>query len=422
MPKFTNRAESRKARGNVSFPLAFALTLSAALLAAWPAAGTGAPARQQTATRRSPVARVAFEMNGNSLFLPARINGSSPRWFLLDTGAGVSVLNLTTVQSLGLKASAGGTLHGAGGNVQSTRITGVTFDVGGALLKDLNVAALPLAQFENVGGRSVDGILGVEFFKRYVVEIDYEARQLAVHEPAGYVYAGRGESLPLNIKNNHPHVRAQLTLPGRAPLEGEFVIDAGASMPVVLLPSFIERNKLRDTLPATFTVYGRGVGGEIQLPVGRAESVRIGGFTLTQPVAAFPSAGTFGSEGIAGNIGTAILRRFKVVFDYSRRRLHLEPAKNFSDPFDFDTSGLGLASEGPSFSVLKVSRVLPGTPAAEAGLRQGDEIVAVGGRPAADMRLAGLREHLRRPGLTIQLRVRRGAEELDVELKTRRLV
>lgn len=400
----------------------FALTLSAALLAALPAGAAAQAAQQAAAAAQQPVARVAFEMNGNSLFLPARINGSGPRWFLLDTGAGVSVLNLTTVQALGLKASAGGTLQGAGGNVQSTRVTGVTFDVGGALLKDLNVAALPLAQFENAGGRTVDGILGVEFFKRYVVEIDYEARQLTVHEPAGYVYAGRGESLPLNIKNNHPHVRAQLTLPGRAPLEGEFVIDAGASMPVVLLPSFIERNKLRDTLPATFTVYGRGVGGEIRLPVGRAESVRIGGFTLTQPVAAFPSAGTFGSEGIAGNIGTAILRRFKVVFDYSRKRVHLEPAKNFADPFEFDMSGLGLASEGPSFSVLKVSRVLPGTPAAEAGLRQGDEIVAVGGRPAADMRLAELREHLRRPGQTILFRVRRGAEELDVQLKTRRLV
>ena len=421
MPKSMNRCGVRRARGRAARTFLFALTLSAALLTALPA-GVGAQAAPQPAAAPQPVARVAFEMNGNSLFLPARINGSGPRWFLLDTGAGVSVLNLTTVQTLGLKASAGGTLQGAGGNVQSTRVTGVTFDVGGALLKDLNVAALPLAQFENAGGRTVDGILGVEFFKRYVVEIDYEARQLTVHEPAGYVYAGRGESLPLNIKNNHPHVRAQLTLPGRAPLEGEFVIDAGASMPLILLPSFIERNRLRDTSPATFTVYGRGVGGEIQLPVGRAESVRIGGFTLTQPVAAFPSAGTFGSEGIAGNIGTAILRRFKVVFDYSRKRVHLEPSKNFSDPFEFDMSGLGLASEGPSFSVFKVARVLPGTPASEAGLRQGDEILSVGGRPVNGTRLSDLRERLRRPDQTVSLRVRRGAEELDVELKTRRLV
>ncbi|HEX6184010.1 MAG TPA: aspartyl protease family protein [Pyrinomonadaceae bacterium] len=421
MPNFTNRADVRRARGRISFPAAFALMLLVALPAAWPA-GADARAAQQAAAAQSPVARVPFEMNGNSLFLQARINGSRPCWFMLDTGAAVTVLNLTTVRSLGLRAGAGGVLQGAGGNVQSIQITNVTLDVGGALLKDLNVAALPLTQFENAGGRVIDGILGVEFFKRYVVEIDYETQQLAIHEPSGYAYAGRGESLPLSFEHNHPHVRAQLRLPGRAPLEGDFVIDAGSSLPLILLPSFIERHKLRDTMPSTFTTYARGVGGEFALPVGRAESVRIGGFTLSQPLTAFPAAGTFGGEGKAGNIGTAVLRRFKVVFDYSRKRVHLEPAKNFSEPFEFDMSGLGLASEGPSFSVFKVARVLPGTPASEAGLRQGDEILSVGGRPVNGTRLADLREQLRRPDQTVSLRVRRGAVEMDVQLRTRRLV
>jgi C-terminal processing protease CtpA/Prc len=85
-------------------------------------------------------------------------------------------------------------------------------------------------------------------------------------------------------------------------------------------------------------------------------------------------------------------------------------------------SGLGLASEGPSFSVFKVARVLPGTPASEAGLRQGDEILSVGGRPVNGTRLSDLRERLRRPDQTVSLRVRRGAEELDVVIRTRRLV
>jgi hypothetical protein len=420
MQKFTNRADGRRAGGKLSFTVGFALTL--VLTLALPAAAPVVVRAQLTAAKQSPATRVPFEMNGNSLFLQARINGSKPCWFMLDTGAAVTVLNLTTVRSLGLRAVAGGTLRGAGGNVQSTQITGVTFDVGGALLEDLNVAALPLAQFENAGGRALDGILGVEFFKRYVVEIDYEAQQLAIHEPAGYVYAGRGESLPLSFQHNHPHVRARLTLPGRAPFEGEFVIDAGSALPLILLPSFVEQNRLRDSLPAALTTYARGVGGEFPLPVGRAESIRIGGFTITRPVTAFPTAGTFGVEGKTGNIGTAILRRFKVVFDYSRRLVHLEPAKNFSDPFEFDMSGLGLASEGPSFSVFKIVRVLPGTPAAEAGLRPGDEIVSVGGHPVNGTRLADLRERLRRHDQTLRFRVRRGAVELDVQLRTRRLV
>ena len=400
-----------------SFTHILALVFALALAASLPAS-----AARQTAAGPSPVARVPFEMNGNSLFLQARINGSEPRWFVLDTGAGVTVLNSTSVRSLGLKVGASGTVEGAGGSAESAAVKDLTLDVGGAILKDVDAASLALTQFENNGGRALDGILGVDLFKRYVVEIDYEARQLTVYEPSGYKYVGRGESLPLTIKHNHPHVRAQLTLPGRPPLEGEFVIDAGSSMPIILLPAYIEQKGLRASLPATFTTYARGVGGEFPLPVGRAESVRVGGFTLPRPVTGFPTGGTFGGEGKVGNIGTAVLRRFKVVFDYSRKLVHLEPTKSFNDPFEFDMSGLGLASEGPSFSVFRVARVLPGTPAAEAGLRPGDEIVSFAGRPVAGTRLADVRELLRRPDQTISLRVRRGAEELDFELKTRRLV
>ena len=399
--------------------------LTIAALAALCAAGRAQDARPATSAKaagQTPVARVPFEMNGNSIYLQARVNGSEPRWFVLDTGAGVTVLNATTAESLGLKAGRAGTLRGAGGVVQSTGITGLTLDVGGAVLKDVSVTSIPLAQLENAAGRAIDGILGVDFFRRYVVEIDYEARQLTTYEPSAYAYAGRGETLPLTFRDNHPHLRAQVKFPGRPPLEGDFVIDAGSSMQLTMLPAFTEKNRLRDSVPAAFTTYARGVGGDFALPVARAESLRIGGFTVERPVTAFPTAGTFGAEGIAGNIGTAILRRFRVVFDYSRKRVHLEPSKNFSDPFEFDMSGLGLASEGPSFSVFKVARVLPGTPASEAGLRQGDEILSVGGRPVNGTRLSDLREQLRRLDHTVSLRVRRGAEELDVVIRTRRLV
>src|SRR5215213_4735410 len=90
--------------------------LAIAALAALCAAGRAQDARPATAAKaagQAPVARVPFEMNGNSIYLQARVNGSEPRWFVLDTGAGVTVLNATTAESLGLKAGRAGTLRGA---------------------------------------------------------------------------------------------------------------------------------------------------------------------------------------------------------------------------------------------------------------------------------------------------------------------
>lgn len=389
--------------------------------------GVRAPARSsQAASAGQPAAqritRIPFELNGNSIFLQLRVNTSRLLWFALDTGAYNSIINTPVLQSLNLKTDGTGVATGAGGRVESIRLSGVNFDVGGAPLKDLNIAALTLTSLENSTGRAMDGILGAEFFRRYVVEIDYDAKEITLHEPATYEYSGRGESLPLSFNDNHPYVRAKVELPGRAAIEGEFVIDAGSNLALILLPSFIEEHKLRDALPQTLRTYGRGVGGEVALPIGRAARLRLGGFTLERPVTAFPSDGTFGRAGKAGNIGSAILRHFKVIFDYSRSRVILEPNRQFPAPFEYDMSGLNLVTESPAFKVVRVLRVLENTPAAEAGIKQGDEIVAVDGRPAADFQLSVLREMLRQVDKKYSLQVKRGAQTISVEIKTRRLI
>lgn len=378
-------------------------------------AGAGKPIAQR-------ITRIPFELNGSLIFLQLRVNTSRLLWFALDTGAYSSIINTTALESLNLKTDGGGMAMGAGGPVESARLSGVNFDVGGAPLRNLNIAALALTPLENTTGRAMDGILGAEFFRRYVVEIDYDANEISLYEPATFEYAGRGESLPLSFNDNHPYVRAKVELPGREPIEGEFVIDAGSNLPLILLPSFVEAHKLRDALPQTLQTYGRGVGGEVSMPIGRAARLRLGGFSVERPVTALPPAGTFGRADKAGNIGSAILRHFKVIFDYSRSRVILETNKQFNAPFEYDMSGLSLVTESPAFQVVRVLRVLPHSPAEEAGLKQGDEIVTFGGRPAGEQKLSALRDLLRQADKKYSLQIKRGAETVSVELKTRRLI
>lgn len=403
-------------------PLIFAANLLALVIV-----GGSAPIAHLrfTTVRQQPARKVSqfpFELNGNMSFVAVRVNDSKPLSFGLDTGAYLSVINTPIVEQLGLKTGGRAVGFGAGGQVSSLQLPDVTLDVSGAILRDLDLSAMALGSIENSLGRPMDGILGAEFFKRYVVELDYEKKEITLYEPADFVYSGLGETLPLTFYHNHPYVRAKVSLPGIKPVEGEFVIDAGSNFPIILLPSFIERNNLRESLPPSITTFGRGVGGEIRMPIGRASALELGKVKLERVVTAFPANGWFGEPKKAGNIGSAVLRRFKVIFDYSRGRMILEPNKFFSDPFEHDMSGLSLVSEGPEFKIIRVNRVLTQSPAEEAGIKQGDEIVSVSGRPATEHRLVTLREMLRQPGKVVSLQIKRGTEKISVALKTRRLI
>ena len=59
--------------------------------------------------------------------------------------------------------------------------------------------ALPLPALPPSLGRDVDGIIGGEFIRQFVVEVDYEGRRLTLHDRRTFAYAGPGETLPIEF-------------------------------------------------------------------------------------------------------------------------------------------------------------------------------------------------------------------------------
>jgi hypothetical protein len=383
----------------------------------------------QRATANAPSAQssklssIPIELNGNHVLLQGRVNGSAPLWFTLDTGAAASVVNMRRARELGLQLMGSGRAQGAGGMAETARLSGITFSLPGVEIKNLSVMAIALDSIEATAGRSMDVIIGAELFQRYVVEVDYAARLITLYNPQQYVYNGTGESLPLKFYYNHPYVTGKVEVRGMEPIEGDFVIDAGSGFGITFTPPFAKEHKLLEQMSRTIQTKARGVGGEFPLAIGRIDALELGRFKMEKPVIAFPqTSGFIAKEGAAGNIGGLILRRFKVIFDYPRKRMILEPNKSFGEPFDFDMSGLALISDSPEFKLIKINRILEGSPAAEAGLKAEDVILEVDGRAASEYTLHSLREMFKKEGKTYGLKVKRGDETLQVKLKTRKLI
>jgi C-terminal processing protease CtpA/Prc len=119
-------------------------------------------------------------------------------------------------------------------------------------------------------------------------------------------------------------------------------------------------------------------------------------------------------------IGGEVLRRFTIVFEFQHQRMFLEPNRHFSEPITEDRSGLVLrwAAERSAFLAHDVS---PDSPASQAGLQKGDQVIAIDGCPATAFRLDRVQRLLRQDNKSVTFTVRRQGSEIPVRLKTRSL-
>lgn len=367
---------------------------------------------------------IPFDNGNRHVAFQGKVNGRDGMWLVLDTGAGGSVLDAEVAESLGLQSVGEHQALGAGGSVQGSTVHGVDVELPGFSLLDQTMGTLPLTTLAAQAGRALDGILGHPVFARCVVEIDYAKQCASLFDARDYTYKGSGVSLPITFIDNTPYVQARVVLPDGRAIAGKFVIDTGASTTLMLSPEVVEKEAVVASLAKTMTVQSHGVGGASAVRLARVAKLELGGFTLAEPVTALQPAGTgrISAEGTIGNIGGGVLSRFKVIFDYSRRRMILEPGPDLARPFEADMSGLGLATIPPDFRRVTVARVLDDSPALEAGVLAGDEIESIDGKPAAEVGLSALREQLREEGRNVKLTLLRGTDRVTLGLKTRRLI
>ena len=375
----------------------------------------------------APRVSVPFELVNRHIVLAATVNGSAPLSFVLDTGDQVGVIDLERARQLGLPLGRELRVGGVGASQMTGYVlTGVTFVVPALPQAPQRLAlALPLTPLATRLGHEFDGIMGADFIRQFVVEIDYARRTVALHDPAAFAYDGPGESVPIRFNAaGHPLIDAVVTPLGGEPIAGRFLIDIGSGGSVALHSPFASAHHLPAAGDKTIRAIGlSGAGGEGTGRFGRIAALTIGRVTLTRPTALFSAdtAGAFADATIAGNIGFDILRRFRLFLDYSRQRIIFEPAPGVDAPFARPSTGFTFETAPRDFHAFTVTDVLEATPAAEAGLKAGDVIAAVDGRPAAELTLTAISDLFEQP-VRRTLTIQRGSEALAIALTPRVLI
>ena len=367
----------------------------------------------------APVVSLPFDLVRRHIMLPVVVGADTRLNFMLDTGDKYAVIDRDRARELRLPL--GGKVHvkgsaamSEGAMVQSTRyripgLHGFSQPV---------VLTFPLTSLEKRLGARLDGIIGADFIREYVVEIDYAARVLRLHD-RGFEYQGGGEAIPLRFNSGgHPIFESVVKTVQGDVIAGELVLDLGAGHAVMLRTPVVDRYKLTSGNAKTIPLLGgAGVGGSSKGRLGRVASVRVGRVELKNPIAVFAqdSQGDHSNTDTIGSVGQELMSRFRIFLDYRRNRMILEPVASFDAPFDRAVNGLVVDAEGADLRTFRISEVTPDTPAERSGAKPGDFLTSLDGKPAIELTLTQIYDALERRG-THKLGVKRGSEAFQLTL------
>lgn len=362
-------------------------------------------------------ATVPFKLLNNHIYVQVRI-GDQTLQMLFDTG-GMNVLTPATAQRLGLKSE--GTLQGRGGGEKSEDIalTHVReLRLGGVVMKDQLFYIFPLAGLAEAEGVQVDGLVGYEMLKRLVGRIEYASERMTFTLPAAFREPAGAAVVPFTFEGQTPQVQGEID-----GVAGAFTIDTGSRVSLTLNRPFAEKHGLAARYGSKHeALTGWGVGGGVRSLLARAKILKLGSAEVPAPVVdmALSEKGAFSNPYLAGNVGGGVLKRFDVTFDYGNQKMFLEPNANYAKADNYDRSGLWINREGEGFKVMDVVKE---GPAAEAGLKAGDEILSIDGRSAKELGLSETRIRFKdsAPGTRVKLQVRSGEVTRQVALVLRDL-
>ncbi|HTQ29975.1 MAG TPA: aspartyl protease family protein [Opitutaceae bacterium] len=312
----------------------------------------------------------------NYLVVETRWDKYGPYHFLIDTGASVTLVSPELARrysdtsappipepEVRVKSASGDT----------TLLPAVTlrrFFLGDARFERVPALVYDCRSLSTHLGVKIDGILGFPLFRDTLLTLDYPRSRVLLVPGSAVPPSLPGTTIPFNNASRTPFIPVTL---GRETFIA--LIDSGSDGPLNLNPLGLD---------VSFD-YGPRAGGDVATLTGNApqqvgrvaQALQIGDYTLLRPVVALTDD--------LSSLGGGVLKNFTVTFDQQHNQVtfYRESSAPILTP---SRRSAGLSFEKTPV-YWRITSVVPGSPAAAAGVQSGDLCTRINGEPVASWNL-----------------------------------
>lgn len=379
-----------------------------------------------------------FKLINNLIIIPVKINNSDTLHFILDSGVqnmlitelGVGdKLQVDYIKEIELSGL------GAGEKLMAYASPNNNFNISGIIghHQDLLILKEDVFHLSARFGMRIHGIMGYGIFADFVVKVNYESKTITFYNKKKYKYKPRKKdiNIPIEIINLKPYIWAEIqqnsvilgdndsiqtNTRDTTTIPIKLLVDTGGGHAIWLDVSSDER--LQIPLKKKEAYLGRGMRGDIKGYLGRSSKLILKNIELENVTTAFPDSSSIatvkGQGDRNGSLGSEVLRRFHVIFDYSKNRMILRPNRNFKAKFNYNMAGIELSTPVPETAIYLISNIEKDSPISKLNVKINDQIVAINGIGVNKFTIHQIYELFRsKEGRKIELRLRRGGDALD---------
>lgn len=299
---------------------------------------TGNPFAEHTWSNKADKIEVPFTWYDGHIIIETSINGQAGLKLALDSGASATVL-FETLRAKSMSLNVDTTLDLPGSTVNL--INDAKVSVSGISIENLTIVHVPLEQsplFNSFEDAYFDGAIGYDVLKQYVTKIDYQNQKVIFYKKHDLEkLSSDWLVLPIMIKGNIPYIEASLKNNNGQKVSQLFVLDTGAPDYIYINSQLVENVSFPEK---HFVGNMKHFEGASQIKTGRLPYFEFANTEFSDVTS--HDVGHFSDDYGVGLLGSGLLRKYDVIFDYQSEKIAFKKAKNTTLTTPIDRSGLNM--------------------------------------------------------------------------------